>query len=270
LPENGVCKMSNAGKLQDRVAVVTASTGSMGEAIVRLFAQEGAKVVVSGRNEEKGEAIVKEIRAAGGVAIFQPADVSVIEDCRALIDRAVSQFGQIDILVNTAGISLRGNIEDTTVEDWDRIFATNVRSAFVCMQQAVRYMKERNRGSIVNIGSINAYIGESKLMAYSASKGAMMTLTKNTANYLKRYRIRVNQVNVGWTLTEGERRVKTQLEGKGEDWIAEAEKTRPFGRLLLPRDIALATMYFASDDSECVTGSVLDVEQYPIGAPQDL
>jgi NAD(P)-dependent dehydrogenase (short-subunit alcohol dehydrogenase family) len=95
----------------------------------------------------------------------------------------------------------------------------------------------------------------------------MMTLTKNTARYLNQYRIRVNQLNVGWTLTPNERRVKTVEEGRGEDWLEEAIKTRPWGRLLLPRDIALAALYFASDESELITGSVLDLEQYPVGAP---
>jgi NAD(P)-dependent dehydrogenase (short-subunit alcohol dehydrogenase family) len=95
----------------------------------------------------------------------------------------------------------------------------------------------------------------------------MMTFTKNIARYLTQYRIRVNQLNVGWTLTPNENRVKKEEEGKGENWVEEAVKTRPFGRLLLPRDIALAAIYFASDESECITGSVLDLEQYPVGAP---
>jgi NAD(P)-dependent dehydrogenase (short-subunit alcohol dehydrogenase family) len=255
------------GRLQDRIAVVTGSTAGMGEGIARLFAEEGARLVISGRDEAKGTAVAASIIGQGGQAIFRPADVSLEADCRALIDATVEHYGRIDVLVNNVGLSTRGNIEDTSVELWDQIFATNTRSAFICMQQAVRYMKERGRGSIINIGSVNAYIGEPKLMAYSASKGALMTLTKNTASYLNRYRIRVNQLNVGWTETPNEHRVKTEEEGKGGDWLAEAVKTRPFGRLLLPRDIALAALYFASDESECVTGSVLDLEQYPVGAP---
>jgi NAD(P)-dependent dehydrogenase (short-subunit alcohol dehydrogenase family) len=104
-------------------------------------------------------------------------------------------------------------------------------------------------------------------MAYSASKGAMMTLTKNLASYLNQYRIRVNQLNVGWTETPNEHRVKIEEERKGDDWLEEAKRTRPWGRLLAPRDIAYAALYFASDESELVTGSVLDVEQYPVGKP---
>jgi NAD(P)-dependent dehydrogenase (short-subunit alcohol dehydrogenase family) len=126
-------------------------------------------------------------------------------------------------------------------------------------------MKTRGGGSIINIGSVNAYIGEPKLGPYAVSKGGLMTLTKNAASTLNKYRIRVNQLNVGWTLTEGEHRVKLE-EGKGDDWLEAATATRPFGRLLLPRDIAHAAAYFASDESALITGAVLDMEQYPVGA----
>ena len=118
-------------------------------------------------------------------------------------------------------------------------------------------MKTRGGGSIVNIGSVNAYIGEPKLGPYSVSKGGLMTLTRNAAATLNRHHIRVNQINVGWTLTDGERRVK-RLEGHGEEWLAEAVATRPFGRLFSPRDVALAAVYFASDDSALVTGTIMD------------
>ncbi|MFN0087336.1 MAG: SDR family oxidoreductase [Blastocatellia bacterium] len=253
-------------RLQNKVAVITGSGSGLGEGIARLFAEEGAQVAVSDRNEEAGEAVAASLMAQGARAIFQRADITSEADCRALIDRAVEHFGQIDALVNTVGWSMRGTIEDTTVEEWDGVFAVNVRGAFICAQQAVKYMKARNQGTIINIGSVNAYIGEPKLMAYSAAKGALMTLTKNLASYLNRYRIRVNQLNIGWTLTPNENRIKIEEEGK-PDWLEEAVRTRPFGRLFLPRDIAMAALYFASDESECVTGSILDVEQYPVGAP---
>lgn len=254
-------------RLKDKVAVVTGSGSGMGEGIIRLFAEEGARVVVSGRDDEKGQAVATDIASKGAQAIYIHADVTIEAECRALIDRTVEHYGQIDVLINNVGLSTRGTIEDTTIELWDKLFATNVRSAFICTQQAVKRMKERRSGSIINIGSVNAYIGEPKLMAYSATKGAMMTMTKNIASYLNQYRIRVNQLNVGWTLTPNEHRVKTIEEGQGEDWLEEAVKTRPWGRLLSPRDIAMAALYFASDESELITGSVLDLEQYPVGAP---
>ncbi len=254
-------------RLKDRVAVVTGSGSGLGEGIARLFASEGGQVVVSGRDENKPRAVADDINSNGGRAIWIRADVEHEADCRNLIDETVSRLGSIDVLVNTVGWSMRGNIEDTTVAEWDRVFALNVRSSFICAQQAVKYMKERNYGSIINIGSVNAYIGEPKLMAYSASKGALMTLTKNLASYLNRYRIRVNQLNVGWTLTPNEHRIKVEEEGKSENWIEEAVRTRPWGRLLSPRDIAWAALYFASEESELITGSILDMEQYPVGAP---
>jgi NAD(P)-dependent dehydrogenase (short-subunit alcohol dehydrogenase family) len=253
-------------RLQDRIAVITGSGSGMGEGIARLFAREGAHVVISDLDKKNGAAVAASINAEGGQAIFQHADVRIEAECRALIDRAVKIWDRIDVLVNNAGISPRGNVETTKVKTWDNIFAVNVRGPFICMQQAVRYMKHEQSGSIINIGSVNAYIGEPKLTAYSASKGALMTLTKNAASYLNQYRIRVNQLNAGWTLTPNENVVKLQ-EGKGEKWLEEAEESRPFGRLLRPGDIALAALYFASDESACITGSVLDLEQYPVGAP---
>lgn len=263
-------------RLQNKVAVITGSAAGMGEGIARLFASEGAKVVISDINDEAGQAVAADIINNGGAAIYHHCNVAVEFECRELIDRAVAEWGRLDVLVNNAGISTRSNIEDTTLALWDRLFAINVRGPFVLMQQAVKYMKEqfaaepdaqkKYGGSIINIGSVNAYIGEAKLMAYSASKAALMNLTKNTANYLGRYRIRVNQLNVGWTLTPNEHQVKLQ-EGKGENWLDEAVRTRAFGRLLLPKDIALAALYFASDESQCISGTVMDVEQHPVGAP---
>ena len=247
------------------MAVVTGAGAGMGEGIARLFAAEGARVVIADKVEAAGEAAAARIREEGGEALFVPTDVRREADCRRLVDRAVERLGRLDVLVNNAGISTRGTVEDTSAETWDDVFAVNVRGPFLCTQQAVPYMKEAG-GSIVNIGSVNAYIGEGKLSAYSASKGALMTFTRNSASHLGRYRIRVNQINPGWTLTPSEHRYKLE-EGKGEGWAEEAVRTRPFGRLLTPRDIALAAVYFASDESACVTGSVLDLEQYPVGAP---
>src|SRR5439155_11947981 len=120
------------------IAVVTGSTSGMGEGIARLFAEEGARVVVSGRDEAKGEAVARSIAEQGGQATFQRTDVSLEADCRALIDAAVDHYGRLDVLVNNVGLSTRATIEDTTVELWDRLFATNMRTACICMQQALR------------------------------------------------------------------------------------------------------------------------------------
>ena len=252
--------------LAGKVALVTGSTSGIGRGIAEHFAGLGADLVVHGLNRDDGLETVRRVRAAGRDGEYFEGDLRDEQVCRALVHYAVERFGGLDVLVNNAGDVGRGDIEHIPVERWDGIMAVNVRAPFILMQTAIAPMRSRGGGSIINIGSILAYVGEPKLGAYSVSKGALMTLTRNAASLLNRDRIRVNQINVGWTLTEGERRVKREQEGKGEEWIAEAIATRPFGRLLAPADIAYAAAYFASAESECVTGSVLDLEQYPPGA----
>ena len=252
--------------LAGKIAVVTGSTSGIGRGIAEHFAGLGAHLVVHGLNRQDGEETVRRVQAAGREAEYFEGDLKTEDVCRALIRFVVRRFGGLDILVNNAADTGRGDLEHTPVARWDAIMAVNVRAPFILLQEAIAPMRARGGGSIVNIGSILAYVGEPKLGAYSVSKGALMTLTRNAASLLNRDRIRVNQINVGWTLTEGERRVKREQEGKGEEWIAEAIATRPFGRLLAPLDIAYAAAYFASPASECVTGSVLDLEQYPPGA----
>jgi NAD(P)-dependent dehydrogenase (short-subunit alcohol dehydrogenase family) len=253
--------------LANRVALVTGSTSGIGKGIAEHFASLGARVVVHGREVEAGAAVVASIQAGGGEAVFLTGDVADETACRELVRGAIERFGGLDVLVNNAASTARGDLESSSVAFWDRMMAVNLRAPFILMQEALASMRARGGGSVVNIGSINAYIGQHNLCAYSVSKGGLMTLTKNAALGLARDHIRVNQLNVGWTLTEGEQRVKTVEEGLGPDWLDAAVKTRAFGRLLLPLDIAHAAAYFASDDSALVTGSVLDLEQFPIGAP---
>jgi NAD(P)-dependent dehydrogenase (short-subunit alcohol dehydrogenase family) len=260
--------LSGPYDLNGRVAIVTGSTSGIGKAVAQLLARLGARVVVNGRSRERGSEVVEAIAAAGGQAAFVEADLRDADSCRRLVAAATGAFGRLDVLVNNAADTSRGDVRSTRIDDWDRIHAINLRAPFILLQAAVEvFDRQGGGGSIINIGSVNAYIGEPKLTAYSAAKGGLMTLTKNAAAQLNAARIRVNQINAGWTLTEGEDRVKREDEGKGDDWLEEAVRTRPFGRLLDPMDIAYAVAYFASDASACITGSVLDLEQYPIGAP---
>ncbi len=249
-----------------KVALVTGSTSGIGMGIVEHLASLGAQVVVHGRDQAHAADIAERLRREGYAAASVVGDLAEVDACRSVVRFAIERFGGIDILVNNAANTSRGYLEDVPVELWDTIMHVNLRAPFLCLQEAVASMKTRGGGSIVNIGSVNAYIGEPKLGPYSVSKGGLMTLTRNAASTLNRYRIRVNQINVGWTLTEGEERVK-RLEGLGPEWVEDAVATRPFGRLLTPRDVAIAVAYFASDDSELVTGTVMDLEQYPVGAP---
>ena len=255
--------------LKNKIALVTGSTSGIGQGIAQHFASLGACVVVHGLEEDRAREIVGDLRGAGAEAAYVVSDLADVASCRRAVAFTIETYGGIDILVNNAASMARGYLEDVPVEVWDKVMHVNLRAPFLCLQEAVKSMKTRGSGSIVNIGSINAYIGEPKLGPYSVSKGGLMTLTRNAAAALSRHRIRVNQINVGWTLTEGEYRVK-RAEGKGEAWLEEAIATRPFGRLLSPHDVALAVAYFASDDSALVTGAVMDLEQHPVGAPPNM
>jgi NAD(P)-dependent dehydrogenase (short-subunit alcohol dehydrogenase family) len=250
--------------LPGKIALVTGSTSGIGRGIANHFASLGAQIVIHGPDEADAQRIAAELRAAGHDADAVAGDLTNPDTCRRVVRTVVERRGGIDVLVNNAASTARASLEDSSVEFWDTMMAVNLRAPFICLQEAVKSMKTRGGGSIVNIGSINAYVGLSNLGPYSVSKGGLMTMTRNAAGALRKYRIRVNQLNVGWTLTEGEERVQ-RLDGKGPDWLAEAIATRPFGRLLSPHDIALAAAYFASDDSALITGSVLELEQFPLG-----
>jgi NAD(P)-dependent dehydrogenase (short-subunit alcohol dehydrogenase family) len=253
--------------LNGRVALITGSTLGIGRGIAEHFAALGARVAVHGLEVAEGERVAAGIRERGGDAAFFEGNLTDETACRGLVRQTVERFGGLDVLVNNAGIYSRASIEQATVAFWDRMMAVNVRAPFILIQEAIAPMKARGGGSIVNIGSINAYVGMATLGPYSVSKGAMMTMTRNAAQVLGTHHIRVNELNVGWTLTEGEDKVKREQEGEPANWAEAAGKTRCFGRLLLPSDIAKAAAFFASDDSALITGSVLDVEQFAIGAP---
>src|SRR6185503_9022135 len=248
--------------LKGKIALVTGSTSGIGKGIASHFLTLGASVVVHGPDLAGAQSIAESMRSGSHDVDAVAGDLRNVDACRQIVRDVVERRGGIDILVNNAATVARASVEDATVDQWETIMAVNLRAPFLLLQEAVKSMKARGGGSIVNIGSINAYVGLPQLGPYSVSKGGMMT--KNAALALGRYRIRVNQLNVGWTLTEGEDAVQ-RSDGKGPDWLKDAAKTRPFGRLLLPADIAAAAAYFASDDSAVVSGAVIDVEQFPLG-----
>jgi len=249
--------------LKGKIALVTGSTSGIGKGIAAHFLSIGGSVVVHGPDLAGAKSVADAMRSGGDVDAVA-GDLRNVEACRQIVRDVVARRGGIDVLVNNAATTARASLEDATVEQWETIMTVNLRAPFLLMQEAVRSMKTRGGGSIVNIGSINAYVGLAQLGPYSVSKGGLMTMTKNAALALGRYHIRVNQLNVGWTLTEGEEAVQ-RADGKGPNWLEEASATRPFGRLLLPADIANAAAYFASDDSAVVSGAVIDVEQFPLG-----
>jgi NAD(P)-dependent dehydrogenase (short-subunit alcohol dehydrogenase family) len=251
-----------------KVAVVTGGTQGLGEAIARLLAERGAAgLVICGRNAERGAAVAASIAAKGCPTEFVQAELGRVEDCRKVIAAADARFGKLHVLVNAAAITDRGTILDTSPELFDRMFAVNVRAPFFLIQDAAKIMRrERIAGAIVNIQSMSAHGGQTFISAYCASKGALAILTKNAAYSLMPDRIRVNGVNIGWMDTPGEDRIQKTYHGVQDNWLAEAERQQPFGRLLKPAEVARAVAYLASDESGLMTGSNIDFDQQVIGA----
>jgi NAD(P)-dependent dehydrogenase (short-subunit alcohol dehydrogenase family) len=258
----GLTDLFEAQRLVGKVLVVTGSTQGLGAAIARRAAGLGAAaIVVCGRDRERGAAVRDELAGVGCEALFVAADLADTDECRTIVHACDERFGALDGLVNAAGLSSRGTLDDTSVELWDRLFAVNVRAPFVLMQEAARVMRRAGRGgSIVNIITMASHGGEPALTGYSASKAALATLTRNAGYQLQPDRIRVNGLNIGWTATEGEHAVQTGT-GAPEDWRAAADASRPFGRLLAPEDIAPMVTYLLSDAAAMVTGSVIDFDQ---------
>jgi NAD(P)-dependent dehydrogenase (short-subunit alcohol dehydrogenase family) len=209
--------------------------------------------------------VAAEIAQAGGSCEYVQADLFHEKDCRHVVRRAIQRFDRVHGLVNAAGLTNRGSIENTNVELWDLLFNVNARAPFILMQEAVLYMKAHHvRGSIVNIISDCAHGGYPYLTAYSASKAALATLTKNVAHALRFNRIRVNGICIGWMNTPHEHQVQLES-GQPDNWLELVEKDRPFKRLLRPQDVAYLTAYLLSDRSEMMTGALIDFDQKVMG-----
>ncbi len=260
--------------LKGKVAVVTGGTQGLGEAVAHLFADRGAAgLVICGRNRAKGEAVAAALGAKGAEAHYVAADLADLADCRAVVAAAERRFGRLDSLVNVAAVTDRGTIWDTSPELFDRIFAVNVRAPFFLMQDALKLMRRNGtRGTVVNILSMSGHGGQPFITAYCASKGALITLTKNVAFGVMRHGIRVNGLCIGWMDTPGEDRIMRTYHGAGDGWLEKAEAALPMGRMLKTDEVARAVAYLASEESGMMTGSIVDFDQQVAGcyeaAPQ--
>lgn len=256
-------------QMHGKYAVVTGGTQGLGAAVARLFAERGAAgILICGRSRAKGESQAHTIGVAtGSKVIFMPADLGKVEDCRHVAARADAEFGRIDALVNAAAITDRGTILDTSPDLFDQIFAVNVRGPFFLMQDVLKIMRRENtKGTIVNICSMSAKAGQPFISAYCASKGALATLTQNTAYAVLRNRIRVNGLNIGWMASDGEDRIQRDFHGAKPEWLAEAATGQPFGRLINPVEVARAVAFLSSDESGLMTGSMINFDQSIWGA----
>ncbi len=253
--------------LEGKIAVVTGGSQGLGEAIARLFAErKAAGLVICGRNAVAGEKVAAEISAKFCPTHFVKANLADVTQCRAVIAEADRHFGRVDILINAAGLTDRGDIFTTTEERYNEIMEVNVRAPFFLIQETAKIMKrEKIQGSIVNIQSMSAHGGQAFIVAYCASKGALATLTRNVANSLLKFRIRVNGLNIGWMATPGEDRIMKTYHGAKDGWLEAAAKTRPFGRLIDPKEVARACAFLASDESGLMTGANVDFDQTIVG-----
>jgi NAD(P)-dependent dehydrogenase (short-subunit alcohol dehydrogenase family) len=247
-------------RLQNKVILVTGSTTGIGEAIARRVLADGGRVMFHGRNAERGQALANE---AGERAHFVEADLSDPAAAARLIDATVQAFGKLDGLVNNAASTTRGDLAGTDAAFFDKMIAVNVRAPLLLIRSAYPHLK-RSQGCVLNIGSINAYCGESNLVAYSISKGALMTMSRNLADALCYEKIRVNHFNVGWVLTPNE--IKTKIaDGLPPDWFEHVEpQYAPSGKIMPPEKIAEAAVYWLSDESRPISGSVVELEQFPL------
>lgn len=247
-------------RLQDKVILVTGSTTGIGEAIARRAIAEGARVVVHGRDVERGRALVEQWP---GRAELTTADLADPASAPVIVNAAIRAFGRLDAVVNNAASVARSNLQSTDAAFFDRIMAVNVRAPLLLIRAAFPHLKA-SRGCVLNIGSMNAYTGEANLLAYSISKGALMTLSRNLADALVYDGVRVTHFNVGWVLTPNEYKQKI-ADGLPADWPEKIDpQFAPSGRIMKPEEIAGAAVYWLSDESRPISGSVIELEQYPI------
>jgi NAD(P)-dependent dehydrogenase (short-subunit alcohol dehydrogenase family) len=228
----------------------------MGAAEAKLFAQEGAKVVIGDVLDDEGRKTESEINETGGECLFVRLDVASEDSWADAIATTVSRFGKLDVLVNNAGVVARGTLEDTTIDDYDRIMDINAKGVFLGTKAAIPELRKAGGGSIVNIASISGNVGQSDVQAvYNASKGAVRIFTKSAAIQYAGEGIRVNSVHPGDIDTP-----MAQARLNDPQLQREAEARSPLGRTDRPEEVAYGVLYLASDESSFVTGSELVID----------
>jgi len=242
--------------LSGRVAIVTGGNGGIGLGMATGLAAAGAAIVVAARNREKSEAAVAKLIALGAKAAFVPVDAADPASCRAMVTEAVAEFGRVDILVNNAGMSIRKPPETYAVEEWRQVIETNLTGPLVCCQAVYPHMKAQGGGKIVSIGSMMSIFGAAYAAAYSASKGAIVQMTKSLATAWAKDNIQVNAVLPGWIDTELTRDARRQVTGLHERIL----NRTPAGRWGVPEDLAGIAVFLASPAADFVTGAAIPVD----------
>jgi NAD(P)-dependent dehydrogenase (short-subunit alcohol dehydrogenase family) len=247
-------------RLKDKIIIVTGSTTGIGKAIAIRCAAEGAHIVLNGLEETLGNEVLAEIGT--DKAVLHIEDIGTDGAPERLVELAVKKFGKLDAVVNNAAIVASSDIHTTDKAFFQRLLAVNTIAPFSLIKAALPYLSAQH-GCVLNIGSVNAYSGEPNLLAYSVSKGALMTMTRNLGDTLHRENgVRVNQINPGWVLTETEMQRKKE-QGLSENWYEDLPAVyAPAGRILKPSEIAAAAVYWLSDEAGPISGQVVDLEQY--------
>lgn len=246
-----------------RAALITGGAQGIGAAVARQYLADGfSGVLLVDRNQQKLEATQKLL--GRGVEIFA-GDLRDHTTITGSVAKAIKSFGRVDVVVNAAGNTERCGIADTTPEAFDRLFEVNVKAPLLMMQEAAKHMVAAKSGVIINIASMLAYGGPPNLATYSASKSALMTLSRNAANTFKRDGVRVFCVNLGWVVTDGEHELQTKFHKLPENWAKQIGERMPFGRLITADDVAGLCAFLVSPPAQMMTGAVIDYEQMPVG-----
>lgn len=243
-------------RLEGKVAIISGGARGMGAAEAKLFAREGAKVIICDVLENEGRQTEAEINEVGGDAVFVKLDVTSQDEWENAVNTAIERFGKLDILVNNAGIIVQSTIEDMTVELWDKVMDVNAKGVFLGTKTAIPHMKEAGGGSIVNISSISGIVGQDNVNAgYNASKGAVRIFTKAAAVQYAKENIRVNSIHPGPIATP------MTAEGRADpERVALTAERTPLGRYGEPEEVANAVLFLASDEASYVTGSEIVVD----------
>jgi NAD(P)-dependent dehydrogenase (short-subunit alcohol dehydrogenase family) len=248
-----------SGRLQGQVAWISGGTKGIGEGTAKLFAEEGALVAITGRGEEDGNRVVKEIVQKGGKAIFIRCDVTKTEDIKNSIEKTVETFGGLHILINNAGTIDVKELHNYTEEEWDWLMNLNVKSIFIAFKYAFPYLSRNERSYVVNVGSISSFVGQDRTPVYTASKGAVLQLSKSIGLDYARYGIRCNCVCPGITETPLLHFHIDKLPDPAGH-LKQRLRRVPLGRALTPEDVAKSIMFFSCEDSAGVTATSLIVD----------
>jgi len=247
-------------RLKDKVVLITGGTRGIGQAMAQLFAAEGAVVTVTGRHAGEGIEVVERVAQMGGRVEYVELDVLRLPELRRVIAEIAERHGRLDVMVNNAGSALSRTILETEVDEFEQLFDTNVRSVFFGTKWAAEIMVRQHSGSIINTASTAGLRGLHKRAAYCGSKGAVIQLSKAAALDLAQFNVRVNCVSPGAIDTELLRQARFGGQPDQDRLVAGVGRGLPLGRIGYPRDIAMAALYLASDESEWVTGSNIVVD----------